>query len=152
MFYLEILFYLFGSVILMMIVEYVIHRWIQHNRLSVFRPFYKLHAILHHGKKRNDVNIDIPIWFALSIAVTPCCISYIFLGITAPICFAIIVSIHARVWTRLHRSYHNIEHNWTERLWIYDALKRHHIEHHNHANRNYGAVFTFTDYLFGTKI
>jgi len=139
------------SVWLMAFSEYVIHRWFMHKKLWKWsHGFYMRHAILHHRDGDNSDNIDLPVGFALLTAIPVFAALWWSFGVIAPICFAVVVAVHARVWTRLHRAYHDLENNWTEKLWCYESLKVHHLRHHDKPNRNYGAVFPWIDIPFRT--
>jgi hypothetical protein len=118
------------------------------DRIGLRRVFHR-HAGVHHRDGRNDLNVDLPLrthflwgwpallaaaWFDLAGA-----------GVLAA-CFV----AHAVLWTKMHRAIHGLEENWTQALWFYGAVRRHHLEHHRRPARNFGAVFFFTDRLFRT--
>lgn len=139
-------------------VEYTIHRWMQHKSFLALRGTYRRHAVEHHGEGRNDVNVDQPVWFSLLLA-SPIAVGLWQLSCTThtvpPLAvptFLVMVAIHARTWTKLHRSFHDLETNWTERLWCYHSLRYNHMEHHRRPNRNFGTLFgLYVDSLMRTR-
>ena len=134
------------------VLEYVGHRYFMHrplmDRFGLPDIFFK-HAIIHHRDRRNDQNVDLPvrthfIWGLPLIAASG------YLDPVGAIVFCLCFVCHAVLWTKIHRAIHGLENNWTLRLWFYRAIERHHLEHHRRPGRNFGAVFPFTDRLFGT--
>ena len=60
--------------------------------------------------------------------------------------------VYAYLWNRMHRAIHDVEGNWFRRSGpIFRFFSNHHLQHHAHANVNYGTVFPWTDYLFCTR-
>jgi sterol desaturase/sphingolipid hydroxylase (fatty acid hydroxylase superfamily) len=131
--------------------EYAAHRWLMHYPGLGRGSWWREHAIEHHGKSRNDVNIDIN---ALSVAasVTPLLVFAIFLG-WAWVAFVLFASIaYAALWSSLHEAYHGVSENWVTKFRYYDFWRNHHLKHHQRPTRNFGTVFIFTDWLFGTHV
>lgn len=145
--------WLAGAVALTALLEYLAHRFFMHRPLLDrfgLRGVFQKHALIHHRDGRNDLNVDLPIRTHFLWGFT-------FVGVSGyfEIAGAVIVAAsfvgHAVLWTRLHRAIHGLEKNWSQSLWIYRAVERHHLEHHRSPTRNFGAVFPFTDYLFFTR-
>jgi sterol desaturase/sphingolipid hydroxylase (fatty acid hydroxylase superfamily) len=131
--------------------EYAAHRWLMHFPGMGRGSWWREHAIEHHGKGRNDVNIDIN---ALSVvaATSPMFVFAIFLG-WAWVAFVLFACIgYAALWSSLHESYHGISENWVTKFRFYDIWLEHHLKHHQRPTRNFGTVFIFTDRLFGTHV
>jgi sterol desaturase/sphingolipid hydroxylase (fatty acid hydroxylase superfamily) len=131
--------------------EYAAHRWLMHYPGLGRGSWWREHAIEHHGKGRNDVNIDIN---ALSVAasVTPLLVFAIFLG-WAWVAFVLFASIaYSALWSSLHEAYHGVSENWVTKFRFYDIWRNHHLKHHQRPTRNFGTVFIFTDWLFGTHV
>jgi Fatty acid hydroxylase superfamily len=131
--------------------EYAAHRWLMHYPGMGRGSWWREHAIEHHGKGRNDVNIDIN---ALSVAAatSPMFVFAIFLG-WAWVAFVLAACIgYAALWSSLHEAYHGVSENWVTKLRFYDIWLKHHLKHHQQPTRNFGTVFIFTDWLFRTKI
>ena len=109
------------------------------------------HAVEHHGKKRNDINIDLlphnhiilgsPLIFGAYMISYSC--------LAALLC---IFAFHSYTWTKVHRGIHGLEKNWLMKTKYYKKAKQHHELHHDRPGKNFGVVFLFTDRLFGTKI
>lgn len=131
--------------------EYAAHRWLMHYPGLGKGSWWREHAIEHHGKGRNDVNIDINA-LSVSASVIPLLIFAFFLG-WAWVAFVLVASIcYAALWSSLHESYHGISENWVTKLPFYSVWRKHHLLHHEQPKRNFGTVFIFTDRLFGTHV
>ena len=131
--------------------EYAAHRWLMHYPGMGRGSWWREHAIEHHGKSRNDVNIDIN---ALSVvaATSPMFVFAIFLG-WAWVAFVLVACIgYAALWSSLHEAYHGVSENWVTKFRFYDIWLKHHLKHHQHPTRNFGTVFIFTDRLFRTHV
>lgn len=142
--------------------EYCIHRWVQHgepvgrwkaasSRSRFVVNTFDRHAIKHHKQGRNDVNVDIVITDTLP-AVIPIAIPLWFVSPVITIAFVLFSAPYCYLWTKMHRAFHGIETNWTVETPFYDSYKSHHELHHQHPTFNFGTVFPWTDYLFGTKM
>lgn len=140
------------SIGIVAVIEYVAHRYFMHrpmlDRLGLKGVFHN-HAVVHHKHNRLDVNVDLPVkthflWGAPLLLLVGACD---WMGaVVLASCFV----LHAVTWTSLHRAIHDLEENWTRKVPWFSRWKRHHEVHHQHPSRNFGAVFIFTDYLFGT--
>jgi sterol desaturase/sphingolipid hydroxylase (fatty acid hydroxylase superfamily) len=131
--------------------EYAAHRWVMHYPGMGRHSWWREHAIEHHGKGRNDVNVDIN---ALSVvaATSPMFVFAIFLG-WAWVAFVLFACIgYAALWSSLHESYHGVSENWVTKFRFYDVWLKHHLKHHQQPTRNFGTVFIFTDRFFGTHV
>lgn len=143
-----------GSLLLVAVVEYLVHRHLMHHH----RPFldklglqivFHGHAIIHHRNGRNDSNVTLPIYTHAVWAFPSIGVVALFDPVGAAILAAAYLG-HPLLWTKLHRAIHGLEDNWTKSLWFYDLIAHHHWEHHRRPGKNFGALFIFTDYLFGT--
>lgn len=129
--------------------EYAAHRWLMHYPGLGRGSWWREHAVEHHGKSRNDVNIDLN---ALSVvaSVSPLLVFAIFLG-WAWVAFVLLACIgYAALWSSLHEAYHGVSENWVTKFRFYDIWLNHHLKHHKQPTRNFGTVFIFTDRLFRT--
>ena len=103
----------------MAILEYAIHRWTMHKIVKWLPSWiFKEHAVEHHGKKRNDINIDLPLHNHIIVGspllIWACSVS--------DECFAALMCIfmfHSYTWTKLHRGIHDIETNWLMKTKYY---------------------------------
>jgi sterol desaturase/sphingolipid hydroxylase (fatty acid hydroxylase superfamily) len=148
--FIMLIFAIFISLIYTMIGEYASHRWIMHYPLFGKNKIWREHFIEHHIHHRNDVNITLsPVTsFILGLPLLVFCFWLGPLWILAMVIFSI---MHAGSWSILHSAYHNVGYMWVKNFWYYKKWERHHLYHHSHPRKNYGAVFIWTDYLFGTK-
>jgi sterol desaturase/sphingolipid hydroxylase (fatty acid hydroxylase superfamily) len=131
--------------------EYAAHRWVMHVPGMGKGSWWREHAIEHHGKSRNDVNVDIN---ALSVvgATSPMFVFAIFLGWPWVVFVLVACVLYAALWSSLHETYHGVSENWVTKFPFYDIWLKHHLLHHQQPTRNFGTVFIYTDMLFGTKI
>lgn len=151
--------------VIILFVEYWAHRLVMHL------PWHP-HLTKHHIGRINQpvlVHVDLPIWWhLLAVTVTglfPTQIYRIYHGSHFAIgsCIAMwcLLILHSYVWSKLHRSFHGIERNWTWDLACYDELKDHHLMHHttesmNEKNpgckvKNWGVMTDLFDRVFGTR-
>jgi sterol desaturase/sphingolipid hydroxylase (fatty acid hydroxylase superfamily) len=137
----------------MALIEYSIHRFMMHKQfLFLPKKVFTEHAIEHHSKNRIDVNIDLNPLLHLVIGIPV----FIVLGMLGWWTFlaALVTTfiLHGLLWTKLHRGYHEVERGWIRFFPPYSFMKKHHLLHHKHPSKNYGAVYIFTDLIFGTYI
>jgi hypothetical protein len=138
------------SIVYTMLAEYFSHRWIMHHALFGKNKIWKEHFVEHHIHHRNDVNITLsPVTsFILGLPLLVFCF---WLGWWWVLVLVVLSIMHAGAWSILHSAYHNVGHFWVKNWWYYKQWETHHLYHHDHPRKNYGAVFIYTDYLFGTK-
>lgn len=163
-----IIFWLAASVLAMAFIEYVVHRWPMHNgrfvkKAGVAGDLFEAHAVLHHGRyyRESFVNDPDPASRRISIrmsavehlagAMLVCVPLYLWVSVTAAICFAAVVVFHATVWTAFHVEMHMPKGRWFSKLWVYKYVRDCHHAHHLHPGTNFAAVFPpLMDLLFGT--
>jgi hypothetical protein len=124
------------------------------------RPFsklYKPHAVEHHGKGLCEPqHVDLhPINALIAFGLTsPVWLSYCVItnqAWTAITWFAWLL-FWMLLWGPCHRHMHDSnQHKWVEYIPLYSRMRRHHLLHHDKPNVNYGTIFFFSDYFFGTK-
>ncbi len=137
------------SILYSALLEYWFHRWLFHRNL--IGCFYRAHTIEHHGKHRNDVNIDQPI-LPTMLAAAPLILAALPAGPPAVAPVVVVAICYSKVWTWLHRAHHDIpQAAWVKRLPFYSRFRKHHLTHHRQPKTNFAGVFLFTDYLLGTK-
>jgi sterol desaturase/sphingolipid hydroxylase (fatty acid hydroxylase superfamily) len=148
---LHVILCLLCSVLYAAIAEYVAHRWFMHMPIPTRTKVYENHAVEHHGKGRNDINISMdPI--AVAILGSPVFLPILIVGWWWGIFTVIMLVLYQQSWTKLHHAHHNLKYRWVKRIPGYYLMRCHHLLHHDHPNKNFGAVFIFSDYLFGTKL
>tara|TARA_R110000824_G_scaffold104833_2_gene248536 strand:- start:890 stop:1321 length:432 start_codon:yes stop_codon:yes gene_type:complete len=132
--------------------EYLIHKYTMHKKIW-FLPkwIYQEHAVEHHGKNRYDINVDLPFINHLIIG-SPVFILLACYSWAGLIAWTLVTLHHSIYWTSLHRSSHDLEHNWAEKLPNYKKKRRHHLLHHLNPNKNFGVVYSWVDRFFGTFI
>ncbi len=144
------------------LLEYIAHRWIMHKANHLLDP--DLSQLRAHGKHHQGANhfdlVDVPLKNCFRLTA-PFILGVLawgwFVGpvssIVAPLlalltwCF-----VYAYLWNRMHRAIHDLEKNWFRRSGpIFRFFMNHHLQHHARARVNYGTVFPWTDYVFGTN-
>ncbi len=144
--------FIFCGTIVTCFIEYTAHRYTMHfSQKWLPADIYHDHAIEHHRYKRNDINIDLPLYYSL-FAMSPLILISIFLSYSFTLSLILVCYIHGYLWTKLHRGIHKLEKNWIMRTKYYETVKKHHELHHLYPKKNFGVVFWFTDNLFGTKV
>ena len=133
------------------LIEYVLHRWVMHKPYLGRLWYYTEHAVEHHGKGRNDINVSLsPI--TVSLIASPVMLLYFIYGYGVFVVVVALSFLYAGLWTVLHNSFHDVKYTWVHKCFpFYSTLEKHHILHHKNPNTNFGTIFFFSDYLFGTK-
>jgi len=151
------IYWLVWSIVAMATSEYLIHKYFMHKRFfpkGCLDWIFEEHHIEHHKNDRYDVNVDLPIYFHIIIAL-PLFVTFILLGeYIGLLAFGSVIIHHSLYWTKLHRASHNLENNWTKYIpssFFYKSMRNHHLNHHRKPNRNYGVVYPYTDTIFNTK-
>lgn len=129
--------------------EYAAHRWTMHYPGLGKASWWKEHAIEHHAKGRNDINIDLSAFTTL-FAGAPLLVFCPWLGWPWVSFVMLACTAYAALWSNLHAAYHEISDSWLARLPFFAYWKAHHMRHHLLPDRNFGTVFIYMDWLFGT--
>ena len=138
--------------LVMALAEYSIHRWIMHRKRKWIPNWvFKEHSVEHHGKGRNDINIDLPMYLHLTVG-SPLVLLSFYYGFLSFVTLMLVFMFHSYMWTKLHRAIHDLEDNWTKKIKYFYKFKLHHELHHKRTGKNFGVVFLFTDILFRTKL
>ena len=136
----------------MAILEYAIHRWAMHKIVPWLPDWiFSEHAVEHHAKKRNDINIDLPLHNHIIVG-SPLLLWAFSISDECFVALMCIFMFHSYTWTKIHRGIHGLETNWIMKTNFYKLAKHHHELHHNRPSKNFGVVFLFTDNFFRTKI
>jgi Fatty acid hydroxylase superfamily len=130
-----------APIILMPLLEYVVHRWWQHWRNG---PDFHAHVVEHHGRGENaDKHLFLG-WSMLAKVWIICAAGLIFVSWWSPLIFAVVIVWWKFTWSECHR----IAHDLGGRRWLAvllcpwtDLVVQHHLAHHRHPNRNFGAIF-----------
>ena len=130
--------------------EYVAHRWMMHKPFGSMKTYWKEHAIEHHAKGRNDINIYLDALSVVYGSYTLLLFSF-FLGLPWVIALLVFSILYAALWSSIHAAHHELRDSWATRLSIYKIWRNHHLLHHKDTATNYGTVFIFMDTLFGTR-
>ena len=112
--------------------------------------WWREHAVEHHRKGRNDINVELgalsPLFTASPMLMLAVVLGWPWVATVLTTCI-----LYSALWSSLHAAYHGKNDGWVTRLAIYARWKEHHLRHHEYPNRNFGTVFIFTDRIFGTK-
>jgi sterol desaturase/sphingolipid hydroxylase (fatty acid hydroxylase superfamily) len=131
--------------------EYGLHRWVMHEkRRGWLRREYQAHHVEHHGRGRNDLNINAHPHVIFTVA-SPLLLICVWLGWPFAAVIAAFSGTYAAAWSLLHHAHHDLRFGWLHHVPGYSLWRDHHLSHHERPNRNFGTVFPWTDYIFGTK-
>ena len=142
---------LFISFIYASLIEYGAHRWTMHSPGFGKIPLWEEHAIQHHAKHRMDINIVLS-GFTAFLAASPLLGFCFVLGWLWLVIILFGCMLYAQIWSSLHASYHEVGSKWIINFPLYKIWEHHHLEHHKRPTKNFGTIFIWTDYVFGTKI
>lgn len=132
------------------LVEYAIHRWFMHKPTLGRNRLFTDHHVEHHGKGRNDINISAEPE-RIAIIASPLLVGCWWLGPWWAVFVGAFSVVYARAWTIIHSAHHDLDYKAITRVPLYGYWRDHHLAHHIRPNRNFGTVFPWTDYFFGTK-
>jgi len=128
--------------------EYAVHRWIMHKRIG--GSYWEEHAIFHHAHSRYDINIIMPphqVFFA-QVPLLPLCY---FFGANFFVLILCISVFYGYLWTIIHTCHHDLGYEFLHNVPGYSILRKHHLVHHDHVNCNFGTIFIWSDWIFGTN-
>jgi hypothetical protein len=133
------------------LIEYIAHKWTMHKPGLGKIPLWEEHAIQHHAKHRMDVNIVLSA-FTVFLAASPLLFFCFWLGWWWALIVMIGCMLYAAIWSELHAAYHEVGKKWITKFPLYKTWRNHHLKHHEHPNKNFGTLFLWVDWIFGTKI
>lgn len=119
---------------------------------------YHPHHVMHHGHGDNsDEYMDFSLWTAARFFLASAPLS---IGLTwllwpyAGAAFIVLCGWWYFAWKSTHRLIHDDRRYWWARVVVpyYHAVLKHHEGHHVRPTRNFGALFFWSDYVFGTKV
>lgn len=155
---LELSTYIVISTLIVMVTEYVVHRWVMHRLIKVLRPIsilraqQKFHAGDHHTDGDNSLElIDLPIrnWL---VFLSPVIFLVGIISWKFSLTLILVCVIHCNCWSAIHRSSHNLGFLFLQRWPISRSIIKHHLGHHAAPHQNYGALFgPIMDILFRTQ-
>ena len=133
------------------LLEYFLHRYFMHYPIRGFWDFYERHTLLHHNRRVTHTNIDLPMWFSMFLGLPITILLFLCGYLWMSLIFTVFAALYGYMWTKIHRAIHCVEHNWTEKLFIFNRMKEHHLVHHLKSTKNFGTIFIFSDWIFGSK-
>lgn len=140
-----------STILYAIVAEYVSHRWLMHRPYPWRHSRYIEHAIEHHGKGRNDVNIGLSPLTVMAVGC-PLLLWSLQFGVSWIVAYVAICTAYAATWSMLHAAHHDLRFEFLKRIPGYKWLRRHHLLHHDHPNRNFGTLFPVSDFIFGTAV
>lgn len=132
--------------------EYTVHRFAMHRPLLGKFWWWREHAVEHHGKGRNDLNIALSPLTVTFIALPLVLGGGFWLGWKFAAAVVAAACAYAGLWTVLHTAHHDLGHRWLHSYRWYQWLRHTHELHHDDPRGNFGLIFPFTDDLFGTRV
>jgi len=133
--------------------EYVVHRWAMHRRGS---SFFQSHAVEHHGHNRNEnrhMGLSLGQWVVANLSLSPLTITVSLLADPFFWIYQLAFTLWWFMsWGFIHRAIHDEPSFWWGAYLVpwFRWSRAHHLNHHKKVTTNFGAVFPWTDYLFGT--
>jgi hypothetical protein len=141
----------FVSVLYMVLVEYVVHRWYMHDLVG--GETFVEHAIEHHREGINDDRHLLVFGRSMFLAWVIGSILLLAVSWWIPVTLAVTMLWWWTSWTLIHRIVHGTGNKIVLAHllcpWAFLVI-RHHRIHHEHPGCNFGAIFIFTDLFFGT--
>lgn len=132
-------------------IEYFAHRFTMHKPGLGKGTWWSEHTVEHHAKKRTDINIVLSALTTFMAAI-PLLVFCIWLGLLWALIVLSCCVLYAAVWSSLHAAHHEVGSKWITKVPLYKIWRRSHLLHHEHPSKNFGTIFIWTDYLFGTAI
>lgn len=147
-------------IIFVAINEWWVHRYLMHRKVRGLEWIYNQHHMGHHVQGHNELRPYIDLhwsdyWAAIILSIIPVvriCLGDME-GVSGLIAIGGVCFCHWYLWNHFHRNIHELEgkENWTRHLPGYKWIRQHHIDHHNHTNRNFGVVFPWIDIVMRTR-
>jgi len=132
------------------LLEYIVHRFAMHRPMFGRFWWWRDHAVEHHGRGRNDINVDLnPL--TVCILASPLLVLCVFFKASFALMLLGSAIAYALAWTVLHRAHHDLGCKWLFKWSFYRWLRQYHHAHHHNPTTNFGLIFPFTDLLFGTR-
>ena len=167
----HIAFWVLINYVLISFVEHIIHRYLMHMRRLphlVYRlsPYlldvFEAHAVRHHlqwyktfnyepepvGREEN-LDIRLVDTAAILTGSAPIWLLEMWLWPTAGFLYMVMMFIHNRLWSSLHRQMH-IPQGVLFKDWpVFTFLARYHFMHHQMVGKNFNLVFPLADLFMG---
>jgi hypothetical protein len=144
--------------------EWTLHRFVMHKRQKLLPFPYELHAVQHHSLFGADASyhaaegdprlehVDfVPRdYILLLIANAPIYLAVEFVtGLPVAFGASLATLAYLQAFNSLHNRFHVPKDTWFQRTWFFRFLKRHHLLHHEGANRqNWNVVLPVADFVF----
>lgn len=139
----------------MPLIEYASHRFVLHKPLfGKNGASYQDHHIDHHHRGMNEsIHLDVHVLQRNNLLPIAAILLTVYLigGIVAALTWLCCLTVYGEVWGQIHREAHGLGSDWIAKTWYGKEAIKHHLIHHENPKRNYGTVFPFTDWIFGTK-
>lgn len=170
--YLKLVLAVIGTALYATAVEYIVHRFLDHRRITffgyrvrLFDHLYDSHSMIHHSDYSGGDSyvfqgivtpmtwIDVPLFIWSHISVAPVYAALYFgFGWQSVVASASYITFHELIlYSTIHYFMHHPRARFWARLWPIYQLNLHHWLHHRHQNKNYAFTFPIFDYLSGTK-
>jgi hypothetical protein len=167
---LHVLLSLMGTLLLLSGLEWALHRYLMHRRWlgdfthsRYFKRQYADHAIWHHHRyyrifddEPDEIgkwhNLDVSILSGL-LAAGPFAVGIYFVDPLTAYMIGVAGILHPVVWSAFHREMHVPTGVWWSRNFMFRAVRYHHLLHHVHPTKNFGALLPFIfDRIFRTQV
>ncbi len=161
-----------GMALYTTLLEYLVHRFVDHRRIvllgwqpEILAHLYRTHCVEHHGDygpgesylydghSRPLDRLDLPLLVWSHAPAIPVYVGlWFWAGPASVIACAIYVTVYY-TWflSGLHYTVHHPGPSRADRRGLVRALNFHHWLHHRHTRKNYSFTFPVWDYVFFTK-
>src|SRR6266850_1198938 len=147
--------------------EWVLHRYVMHQRVGPFVYPFERHALVHHRvfkadqtyhliREEDRKTVPMAWWNGPALVVAaqgPFILLAFFAGGIPLVCGTFLATaLYYAAYEYLHWCMHVPAKRSLERNGLFFRLNGHHLLHHRYMNRNFNVVLPLADLLFGTLL
>jgi hypothetical protein len=145
--------------------EWVLHRFVMHKPIRVFRYPFERHTLIHHQifkadhtyhlHKEQDKHTIPMAWWNGPVLIGLCQLPFIVAAVASRkwglVCGAgIACTLYYAAYEYMHWCMHLPQKRHVERSVIFYRLNGHHLLHHRYMHKNFNVVMPLADLLLGT--
>ena len=149
------------------IFEWILHRYLMHRPVGMFRYPFERHALIHHHvfqadhtyhliRKEDAKTIPMAWWngpVLIAVGLQPFVLVSWLTGQWGILCGAgMVCGLYYGAYEYLHWCMHLPKKRSVERSGIFFRLNGHHLLHHRYMHKNFNVVLPFADLCFGTLL
>lgn len=149
------------------IFEWILHKYVMHNKPFGFRYAYNAHTKVHHGdfKAGKTYHLQPGIdskkitmaWWNGPVLVAISSIPFWLIGWmigdwVIPITASVTIACYYGAYEYLHWCMHLPKSRGVEKSYLFQWINGHHVLHHRYKNKNLNVVLPLADWFFGTLL